>query len=306
MENQPVNPAMPGQAPVQPQQMVAETPMPPKKSKKGLIIGIIIAAVVVIAAVITGAIFLFRGVMDSGSAEAVAFVDDISNERFDEAYARFSPQLKDIQDFDAFVAQIGTLNLDSSCAYKPQSTEIGASSTGNTTKETAGRIECYNQTFSGEFKFVEIDTMFKLYMYNIQPMDSDASLDNYSTPTDMDTLRSMMLSRSALNCTVTDPTGITVLIQANSGWSKLFIQNGDESVLVIQGEGMYTWSDEGAYKLAYDPEYVDGIGSELDEYGDIIDYTGYTFSCDNPGSANFSLPAGIEFADLTDLDYIED
>ena len=306
MENQPTDPAVPNPAPAPapapPQPVANAAPAPAKKSKKGLIIGIIIAAVVVIAGAITGGIFLFRGIMDSGSAEASAFVSEISNNRLEEAYERFSPQLRDVQDFNAFTTQVNTLNLNPSCEYKSNSAEISAGSSGNT-KETSGSINCDNKTFSAEFKFVEINGQYLLYMYNIKPIASATDdSDKFTTPADMDALRSIMVNREAMNCTITDPDGTAVLIQASSGWDRLFMQTGYESMLFIAGDGIYSWGEGGAMKMPYDPSYLDGVGSDIDEDGNAIDYTGYTFSCNKPVNTNFNVPTDIDFIDLDELD----
>jgi hypothetical protein len=262
--------------------------------------------VVVIAGVVAAIIFLFQNIMSSGSAEATAFVDDIKNNRLTEAYDRFSPQLKEVQDFKTFSYQIGTLGLDPSCNYKPNSAEINSGTDGNT-KETAGDIECASKSFTAKFSLTLVNNQFKLTMYSILPKSGDVGSQNYSTPNSMEAIRDLVIAKKAINCSITDPEGSKVLMQANDGWTKILMQanlgtNSVENILLIAGDGMYTWSSDGGFKLAYSSSIFDGITDEYSALEDTTDYSKYTFSCDNPAKANFNLPAGVEFVDMTELE----
>jgi len=305
MDNQPIKPAAP--APPEPAPTPAAPPAEPapseppkKKSKKGLVIGIIAGVVVLIAAIVVGGIFLFKNIMGAGSAEASAFVSDISNGRLQQAYERFSPQLKEVQDFDTFSYQIGTLGLDPSCEYKADSAEIKAGTSGNT-KETAGNIECNSKSFTAEFKFVEINSQFKLYLYQITPKAAAENNNNSNStlPKDVEALRNLILGRKAMNCTVTEPDGTVTLIQTNKNWTKFRLETEEGSFLYIQGEGMYSWSEDGAWRMDYDMSFLDDVAGLYDaSFDEEEDYTGYIVSCNNASKADFSLPAGIEFEEV--------
>jgi len=325
MENQPTEPvatepvATEPVASAPPQPVVNEAPAqappqpPAKKSKKGLIIGIIIAVVAVIAGVVIAVIFLFQGIMGAGSAEATAFVDDIKNNRLEAAYARFAPELKEVQDFQTFSYQVSTLNLDPSCNYNANSAEISVNSGGRSIKETAGRIECASKAFNAEFKFVQTNNEYLLYMFNIQPLagenqNTNNNNNNSSTPSNLAGLRLAMTGRKAMNCTITHIEEGTAMIQANDGWTKVRISSkieGEEvNILMLKGDGMYTWSSEGAFKLAYDDTFFDNMTSEYDIDENSEDYSKISLRCENPSKANFNLPAGVEFETIeNDLDY---
>jgi len=306
MENQPTEPvateAVPAAEP-------APAVTPPKKSKKGLIIGIIIAVVAVVAVIVLAIVFLFGGIMGAGSAEATSFVNHIKNNRFEEAYEYFSPQLKEVQDFDTFSTTVSALGMNPSCEYKANSAEINAGTSGNT-KETSGRIDCDDRAFTAEFKFIEIETEYKLYMYDIKPTalnseNNNNNGDRGSMPRDMESLRAAMLNKEALYCTVTHPEEGETLIQTNKGWTKMFMthdgEDGKENVLVISGDGIYAWSADGAFKMAYDGSFMDGIMEEFDiDNADMADAHRYRIRCSNPNRADFSLPAGVKFTDVSE------
>lgn len=307
MENQPTNPVVTPEPSAQP----APVATPPKKSKKGLIIGIIVGVAVVVVGIVLAIVFLFQGVMNSGSAEATSFVDHLKNNRLTEAYEYFSPQLREVQDFDTFSAQVGTLGLNPSCEYKASSAEVNAGTSGNT-KETAGRIECDSKAFTAEFKFIKIDSVFKLTMYQITPTttantnNNSNNNNNSSNPKDMEALRVAMINKEALNCVVTHPTEGNSLIQTNKGWTKMFMrainEGVEENILIISGDGIYTWNDENAYKIAYEASFMDDIVNEMDlSNADLKDAKDYTLNCSNPTTSNFRLPSGIEFVDIADL-----
>jgi len=285
----------------------------PKKSK-GLIIGIIIGVVVLIAGLIVGGIFLFKGIMGSGSAEAVAFIDEIKNGRLTSAYDFFSPELKDVQDFKTFSRQINTLDLDPSCNYEPQSAEMGTSIEIGRTKETSGEIKCQNKTFSAEFEFVEIDGAYKLYSYSIKPTDNNTTINNNTNsgiPKDLDALKSAMRSLAAINCSVTNRAeDTTALIQSTKGWGKFkMVTESDEdemTFLALKGDGLYTWGQSYGYKMDYDQTMIDTIidnmNVKIDTDNDAM-RNNITFTCSNPSKADFSLPHGIEFMSTDDDEY---
>ena len=141
--------------------------MEKKKSKKGLIIGIIIGGVVLVAGLITGGVFLVVNLFNGGSSEATAFVDDLKNQRWDAAYEYFLPELKGIQSYEAFSEQINSLKLDESCNYKQFSTKSHIDTVGET-KESSGRVECSDKSYSASFKFIKNGDVFKLYSYSIK------------------------------------------------------------------------------------------------------------------------------------------
>jgi len=326
MENQPTEPVATGPVatepvatspPPAPQPVVNEAPAqappqpPAKKSKKGLIIGIIIAVVAVIAGVIIAVIFLFQGIMGAGSAEATAFVDDIKNNRLEAAYARFAPELKEVQDFQTFSYQVSSLGLDPSCNYNANSAEISANSGGRSIKETSGNIDCASKTFNAEFKFIQVGDQYLLYMFNIKPLtggNNNNNNKNSSNPTNLEGLRAAILGRKAVNCTITHRDEGTALFQANEGWTKVRIISkieGEEmNMIMIKGDGIYTWSGNDGYKMPYNDTMFDNMADEYDIEANSEDYAKISLRCENPSKADFKLPAGIVFEDLEfDIDY---
>ena len=132
-----------------------------KKSSGAL--KIILIALACIAVVVVGIVLLFNVIMSAGGKEPKEFVNAISRGELSKAYDFFTEDLKEVQSFEEFSDQIEGLNLDKSCEFRTESTEISGD-----TKDTKGKIECDSQTLKAEFGFIKVDSDFKLISYSIK------------------------------------------------------------------------------------------------------------------------------------------
>jgi hypothetical protein len=130
---------------------------------------------------------------------------------------------------------------------------------------------------------------------------TETNINPSSAPATLEAFKAAFDNRAALNCTVENETGSSILATTN-GWDKVRMSGVDENGAnynALYSDGyMYTWSDEGSFKIAMDfNKLLDDVSAE---YGTDVD-SDIQFSCGNPATANFDLPSGVEFIDFGNL-----
>ena len=123
-------------------------------------------------------------------------------------------------------------------------------------------------------------------------------------------LRAAIQDRKPINCVVTNTeTKQEFTIQATDGFEKLkFFSNEYEGsdnimyVLAIKDDALYMWDDSGdmAMKMPFDSSFVDDIVSEAKNEDNSEDEN-VTVKCQSVSKADFSVPKGVEFTDLSNL-----
>ncbi len=125
----------------------------------------------------------------------------------------------------------------------------------------------------------------------------------------MEDLRQAIVDRKALNCSATTDSGQSVTIQGNKGFEKLKMINGENAsnkvyFLILKDDGIYYWDDSGstAFKMAYSDSMVNELVDDATAVDDTEeDGGGYELKCESAGKADFSVPAGVDFTDLSNV-----
>ncbi|MDR0957074.1 MAG: hypothetical protein LBM09_00640 [Candidatus Nomurabacteria bacterium] len=115
----------------------------------------------------------------------------------------------------------------------------------------------------------------------------------------VDEFREAVKNRKAANCVATEVrTSVPQKIQANDGWSKVRAnaQYGDSetNILLIEGDGIYTWSGTSGTKTPYD-------ASEFEEFARDVENFEFTVECEPNDKADFSIPSDVNWVDSSNM-----
>jgi hypothetical protein len=118
-------------------------------------------------------------------------------------------------------------------------------------------------------------------------------------PGNIDELKIAISNEEAINCSITKDD-VSMVIQTNNGWSKLYAKTADGKILAVKGDGLYIWTDtDGGYKVLYDSATIDELTSDIST-DDEEDDSGYTLKCSTPIETNFAVPKNVDFVDMSD------
>ncbi|MCL2280787.1 hypothetical protein FWC31_02790 [Candidatus Saccharibacteria bacterium] len=122
-----------------------------------------------------------------------------------------------------------------------------------------------------------------------------------SVPKNLEDLRTAMVNKDAINCTVTDPDQGEVTIQANKNWTSVRMTMKGVNMLFIDGDALYYWGENSAYKMTYDSSLLNGFTSGIKDAEITKEDEEVVFTCSKPDGADLKVPTGIEFTDLSAL-----